>query len=133
MKIEVPKIIKKIRLDEYAPEFGEATLEVWVNAPNALLEEINATSKRMLEIIRRTDLNADEEKAAVSELTDLVNEQLRLYSVLLSQGSEESRMSQEELKVMVEQVRETDPNFWPWLKEAIAAQINLHRYGRKKV
>jgi hypothetical protein len=47
MRIEIPKIIKPLWLKEYAPEFGEVKLDVWVNPPEKLLKDFAEAAKQV--------------------------------------------------------------------------------------
>lgn len=43
MNFDIPKISKEIALADYAPEFGEQTIKVWVNPPREIIDRINTT------------------------------------------------------------------------------------------
>ena len=133
MNISIPKIVKKIGLKEYAEEFGEVHLEVWVNPPIGLLDKLKTSVNRIGSIeVPKGELSANEKAALEKEIIDIYEEQLGLYSELLSQGSEKTRLSAEELRQMIEETVETDPMFWAWIKEQIVYRINEHRLTSKK-
>ena len=133
MKIDIPKVVKKLELKGYAAEFGEAYLEVWVNPPVGMLEKLRLNALKVGRIAVPAGELGDVDKIALeAEINDIYQEQLELYSALLSQGSEETRLSVEELKRMIEETADTDPMFWAWVKNKLVDAINEHRLASKK-
>jgi len=131
--ILIPKIVKRIELKGYAEEFGEAYLEVWVNPPVRMLEALRLNALRVGRIaVPAGELSDAEKKALEEEINGIYQEQLALYSALLSEGSEETRLSVEELKRMIEETADTDPMFWAWVKNQLVEMINEHRLASKK-
>jgi hypothetical protein len=49
-KFQVPRIVRPIRLAEYAPEMGEAMIEVWVNPPRKIMAEFFDIAKQVGEV-----------------------------------------------------------------------------------
>ncbi len=111
MKIDFPKIVCPIPLSDYALGLTQ-TLYAWVNPPRSLVEKFSEITK----------LTGDELDA----------ELLKWHSELLSQGAEETRLSPDDLKSLVEQTKDTDPRFWDWLQERIVDEIVEHRSNVKK-
>jgi hypothetical protein len=103
MRIEIPKITKKIELREYAEEFGEAVIYVWVNPPRGILNK-----------------SANEQ------------ETLERISELWSQGPAGTEMSIEEVKILVEESARTDPRLWAWLMQKTRELIMEHRIKKKE-
>jgi hypothetical protein len=133
MQINIPKIVKRIELKNYAPEFGEAALEVWVNPPGKLLDLLRAAKKRVYDLdIPKRKLEPNEKAMIEKVIQESWNDQAGLYAQLLSQGSEETRLGVGELNRMVEETAETDPMFWGWLQAEIVEMINAHRFSAKK-
>ena len=46
MKISIPKVVRPIRLSDYAPEFGEQVIGMWVNPSREKRLEFNAAVER---------------------------------------------------------------------------------------
>jgi len=119
MKINFPKIVREIDLEEYAPEMAGQKISVWVNPPSADLVTIGEKYKASVD-----EQNEDKEKDE--------KEYLNLMSILLSQGSEKTRISTDDLKELQTSTAATDPAFWVWLQNRVIIEINDHRLGRKK-
>lgn len=140
MNISIPKIVKKIELKKYAEEFGEACVEVWVNPPARLIENLrlarqkfSAASQRISEVVSTGKQLSEEEKPEIEKaIHESEQQQMEIYAELLSQGNEETRLGVDELKKMVEETGNTDPMFWPWLLTEIIESITGHRYSAKK-
>lgn len=133
MIISIPKIVKKIELKKYAEEFGEASLEVWVNPPLKELEKLRLAKAKVRNLDIPQRVLTPEEKAELERvIQDSYQEQLSVYGELLSQGNEETRLGVDELRQLVESTAETDPQFWAWLQLEIIDAINEHRGTAKK-
>ncbi len=133
MRIEIPKIVESLSLAEYAPEFGEAHLEVWVNPPRGFIEDLNFALQRGQNFEIPKEKPSEEKQAEMAaRMEEILTEQMRLFAELLSQGSEGSRLSAEDLRKMVKETAETDPLFWSWLKRRMVELINEHRCNEKK-
>ena len=131
MNILIPKVVKPLQLAEYAEEFGENCLQVWVNPPIKLISELNTNLMKVRDIEIPTKKLTLEESAAFEEkLKSILDKQLGCYAEILGQGDE--KITVEDLRQMAEETSDTDPNFWPWVKQKIAAMIAEHRVGIKK-
>lgn len=133
MQVNIPKIVKKIELKGYAAEFGDAYLEVWVNPPVKLIERVRKAKDavRTLDIPNR-ELAPDEKEKVEKAIQESWHEQASVYAELLSQGSEHTRLSVDEVKKLAEGTVDTDPMFWAWLQAEIVEAINAHRFSAKK-
>ena len=133
MQISIPKIVKRLELKGYAEEFGEAFLVVWVNPPVTLLERLKAAKQRIWQMeIPKRELTPEEKTTIETEINESFDEQLAVYSEMLSQGREETRIDVADLRRMVEERVATDPNFWAWVQNEIAGLVNEHRGTAKK-
>ena len=133
MNIVIPKIVKKLELKEYSKEFGDTFFEVWVNPPKSVLNDLRSALHRIDEIVLSNEPVTPEQAVANQKLVDsILEEQVKCYSEILSQGDESTRMSAEELKTLTEQTFETDPGFWTWIKTRVNQMIVDHRVGIKK-
>ncbi len=62
MKVNIPKVTRPIRLSDYAPEFGEQVIEMWVNPPRKLrLAFADITDRARAERVQIAALAADED------------------------------------------------------------------------
>ena len=153
MKFDVPKINRAIKLSEYAPEFGEAEILVWVNPPVRLMNEHDAAVREVVEITRGMireagkmpltsppapplrngegsgKIEGEEWKA---RLEKVAGELARIFSELWSQGPEDTRWTVEEIRELVKGTTETDPGLWPWLRNRTIQTIQDYRAGIKK-
>ena len=138
MEIKIPKVIKLLRLSEYAEEMGDVTLRVWVNPPKATLARFWKTlqdGNKLLEAYQKQEKPLSEAQKSKNEVESdaLLDEQLLVMEDLLGQGPEETRLSREDLKRMIVETFETDPVFWSWVRNKTLALIEEHRTLEKKV
>ena len=77
-------------------------------------------------------LNRDWQRIVETEINESFDEQLAVYSEMLSQGREETRIDVADLRRMVEETVATDPHFWAWVQNEIAGLVNEHRGTAKK-
>ncbi|NMC30703.1 MAG: hypothetical protein GYA45_11605 [Pelolinea sp.] len=137
IEIVIPKIVKPLALSGYAEEFDDACLYVWVNPPKKLIDELDAAIMSVSEI-EKVYVTFDRKKPAINlddfnkKVNEIVDRQCQIYSELLSQGPEGTRMSFEEVRTVSVETSETDPAFWNWVKVQIATMIKGHRAGTKK-
>lgn len=139
MKIVIPKVIRKLSLKEYAPEI-EGEIEVWVNPPKDLLtNELAARveARGVVDILSAMKSEKDKKADALKEkckdqLVDIGNRRIAIFSELWSQGSEESRLSVEDLNKLIEEILPTDPNLFNWMADMTMIMINDYREVQKK-
>lgn len=105
MNFEIPKIVKTLALKEYAPEFGDAVMHVWVNPPRKILMETK------------------------NKGADAV---IALMSDLWSQGPDGTHVSTDEVVELVENTIETDPGLFLWMRDRTFEMIGAHRSTAKK-
>lgn len=119
MKIDIPKIVRPLYLNEYAPELGSAVIHVWVNPPRAIKD-------------RYTDLfgQIKDTKPGTPEFIELSHQFAAWYAEIWSQGPVETRWTPEEVEQVAEY--ETDPQFYRWLVKRSWALIDQHQMGEQK-
>ena len=115
MELQFPKIIREVKLSEYAPELTQ-TIQVWVNPPVKVLDDLSNGFKKYIE----------------PGQTEGREEFLTVLSSLLSQGEPGTHWSVDELKKLQEESVDTDPRFFWWFQDRIARAIFEHRAGVKK-
>ncbi len=135
MNIEIPKAVEKLDLGEYMPEMYGQYLEVWVNPPAEMLKEIGDLTQGIFDLVGRAMRKKQNwlSKKFNSNSSETIQKRIReLFSELLSQGKPQTRLSETDLKRLMDETFETDPGFWPWLQNKIAVMIREHREGKKK-
>ena len=105
MRIEIPRIWKRIELREYAPEFGEAQIPVWVNPPRSTLEKLYENGQQL-----KPEKQA-ETVALLAEIWEMVAE---------------------DVEELMDSSAENDPLFFTWLIIRTFKLIEEHRNLLKK-
>lgn len=151
-KFDVLKIVRTIRLAEYAEEYGEAVIHVWVNPPRPMLAAHDAlvlesgmlrkgleplaegarSKERPAEESAPSKPSDDEIKKAVGRLLEISTEHLAWFATIWSQGPEGTHWTAQEVGELVDAYAETDPRFFEWVSERTVALIREHRTGQKK-
>jgi hypothetical protein len=110
MDLKIPNIVKPIALKDYAEEFGEVVLWVWVNPTREL---------RTILVKDVIQGNATDEQIGA------------LFSELWSQGPQDTHFSPDEVMKFANTCMEQDPQLWQWV---IVSTINLlfDHLGTKK-
>ncbi len=126
MEINIPKIIREIKLSEFAAEYQEATICVWLNPPkklavihDQLIERSRDASKALFE----------GDKSKVNEIEQIGKEFERWFIEIWNQGtSETTHWTEPE----IEQLVDSDIGLFNWLKKKTLQLIREHRDGIKK-
>lgn len=103
-KLEFPRVTRAIKLGEYAPEFGEARIEVHVNVPRATIDRGR-------------------------DLTTMTDAELFAWLELLW-GSADWPIT--EIEALWNHCRENDPALWAWLVMQTINHLIDYRSGVKK-
>jgi formyltetrahydrofolate synthetase len=111
MELKIPNIVQVIKLKDYAPEFGEVQIFVWVNPTRALM--IQKDERLMKKTASREEIGA-------------------WFAEIWSQGAEGTHWTADEVLKMVDTVMEKDPGLWGWLCSETARLIGEHRRIKKK-
>lgn len=106
MKIDIPQIKQVINLNEYAPEFGEAVIEVWVNPPRRILTVMDELSSR--------NLSEDDYHKAAEIIGELWG------------------CPAEDVTRLIKHSQDTDPKLFEWLIYKTFVMIRDHRTQIKK-
>ena len=155
MKFTIPKITRELKLAEYAPEYGEASIKVWVNPPMSLRQayaenQAAATgySGQFAVLMQRIAAMAEqknpEDRAQIEEFETEVaginggiqecnQEAVRLLSQLWSQSpNADEHWSEEEIWELINNAKDTDPGLIRWLKQRTVEMISDHLRNVKK-
>jgi hypothetical protein len=138
MQIKLPKIIKPLKISEYAPG-SEEEIQVWVNPPVALLQEYDKTIATARELIEKSvdaqkgkTFNDKLKREIEAQSEEAGTAQIKILSEIWSQGPKLTHYSVEEIKKLIEGTRDADPMFWLWLKDKTIQLIAEHRNYIKK-
>jgi hypothetical protein len=134
MEFKIPKITKKIALKDYAPEFGETVLEVWVNPPRVLLTEqaaiVDEIRKIVAEVDARVKKGDTKDDPALNDRLEALNTAMEAwYGTVLTQNGEP--ITSADVHALVIQCMETDPRLWDWLRDTALHAILEHREAQK--
>lgn len=116
-KFDVPKIVRKMNVADYAPELN-VEIHVWVNPTRNLLRELI------------TCLTPGQDETRIGERK--VKRALELWAELWSQGPDGTQWSAEDLTQLANAVVDTDPMLFVWLRDQTLEMIREHRTAEKK-
>lgn len=131
MKINIPKVVRPIRLSDYAPEFGEQQVEMWVNPPREKRLAFASISERfqgVREQIAKTE-DPDVLAALMEDIKALGLEMYAWWADMWSEGEDE--WTGEEVQTLVEAALNSDPGLWDFLQEQSLDAMQDYR-NRKK-
>jgi len=134
-KFDIPKILRPLALKDYAPEMGEAVVQVWVNLPGKLIEQhdrLNDEVDLLRPKIANEKATDESRKEAALRLVAIGKEMIAWHAEIWSQGPEETRWTEEEVDELISSTRERDPQLWPWLMMRTKELIQEHRRRLKK-
>jgi hypothetical protein len=132
MKVSIPKVTRTIRLSDYAPEFGEQVIEMWVNPPRKKRLEFAGIMDRYRDTLAQIE-QADEGAEELADLAQLIVEQAgelhAWYAEMWSQAGDE--WSPEDVKALVEAALDTDPGLWDFVQESSLDAMREYRRRKK--
>ena len=141
MKFEIKPLVRPICLSEYAEEYGEQVIWVWVNQPRAVRvahAEIVSDFEGVVEERRVLTESGDEvDDQAVAEHGEKLDElSRRLYGwfadVWSRHPDEETHWTADDVDEMVDACLDADPRLWSWIQSEHWRLITEHREGVKK-
>lgn len=147
MKLEIPKIIEKLKLSDYANEWGDHTFDVWVNPTkevNSLhdknIDETNTIIGQFQALKAEKDKNGEDWSKTIGKekgielqkaLDEVNRSSMEWYSIIWSQGEESNKVTPEEVIALFETAKESDPMFFKWICEKTIEMVINHRVNRK--
>ena len=137
MKIEIPRMYAELRLGDYAPEFGEEVIRVWVNPTRRMLDELEGIFRGIGEVVNGKTHHGDTEttERGTWPLSNAEKEAaLNALGVRLQAWVSEvwEGWTAAEVADFVRGSLETDPRLWGWLVEQTRDLIAAHRSAQKK-
>jgi len=129
MNITIPRITRTVALSDFAPEFGEAVVYVWVNPPRdflaryfSLLAEIKAAGEAT---------KGKSKKAAGANRDRIGNDIILFFSELWSQNPDpETHWPREHIIDLIN--NETAPGLYVWLTSKSIKEITAFQSASKK-
>jgi len=148
MKIDIQKIVRPIRLGDYAPEYDGQAIHVWVNPPRQMrldyqqvADELSQASRELELVVKEAGESTPESEEEAAGLVSDYGERLeelarRLYAwfaVMWSQGDDEdTRWTTDDVVELVEACLDADPALWAWIQDEHWRLVREHREGLKK-
>lgn len=139
MKLNLPKIVRPVRLGDFAPEFEKrddgtlAEVMVWINPPAPVVaryEELRARGVQVLEKIKGSQDDADALTAARAEFEAVAASLQALYAELWSQAGAETHWTAAEVKELAGDTE--NPTLFRWLTGRTIQMIYEHRSDLRK-
>ena len=132
MKINIPKVVRPIALSDYAPEFGEQEIGMWVNPPRDKRLEFSGITKEYKEIQGQIEATeGDELTPLVERIMELAGKLHAWYAEMWSQSTKYEEWTGEEVKEMAEAALDTDPGLWDFIQESSLDAMAEYRTRKK--
>ena len=131
MKINIPKVVRPIRLSDYAPEFGEQAIQMWVNPPRELrlrYFDITEDYKAVRDQLEQSE-EGDDLTPLVERVVELANGIYAWYAEMWSQGGGEWTM--EDVQEFAQAAMDTDPALWDFVQESSLDVLQAYRRQKK--
>ena len=131
MKVNIPKVVRPLPLSDYAPEFGEQVIEMWVNPPRAKRLEFADITRRYKETLDQITATEDDDELQelVSAMEALAGELHEWYAEMWSQGKD--KWTAEEVKEFAAAALDTDPGLWDFVQEGSLDTMAAYRRQKK--
>ena len=131
MKIDIPRVTRPVALSDYAPEFGDQAIQMWVNPPRKVrlaFSDIMDRYKATLDEL--TEAEGDEALSDLAErVVELGGEIYAWYADLWSQGDDE--WTADEVGEFVQACMDTDPGLWDYVQEGCLDAMAAYRRQKK--
>ncbi len=140
MEIAIRKIVRPLYLREFAEEYGDDFISVWVNPPRAFLteyEQIRQESKevtdRLLELAKKDGAGEAEREELGKQIQQVNDRFYDWFARIWSQGEDASKhVTMEQVREIAIQCERQDPALWTFLTLMTWGLINDHRNLAKK-
>lgn len=140
MQINIPRIVRPVRLSDYAPEYGEQVIWMWVNPPRELrlefqnaaleLDQVRDSLRQMAPDEADPDIVAQH----VKRVEELGQELYAWYAHIWSQHEDEtSHFTADEVQELAALCLDSDPALWEFIQERALGLLKEHREGQKKM
>lgn len=126
-KFEIQKVTRPIRLSEYAPEYGDTQIHVWINPPANKLLEYSKIRRPVTGLVEKAKTATEADAAQLAkELAEISVKIIAWYAEIWIDWSVE------DVRTLADHSRDTDPMLWPWLTMKTQELIFNHRTELKK-
>lgn len=161
MKIDIKPLVRAIALRQYAEEYGDQVVWIWVNPPRQLrlehwdiVQDFQAVTDSRAEFLKPLEgaVKAAEEAEAAGEqapelpeldadvlasldqqINDLSRRLYGWFAELWSKhNDDETHWTADDVLVLVEACLDADPRLWDWLQDEQWRLLREHREGVKK-
>jgi hypothetical protein len=146
MRFEIKPLVRPIRLRDYAEEYGDETIWVWVNLPRQIrlahydivrdFEGVVDARKELEEQLESSGEAGLDEKAVDEHADKLDDLSRRLYgwfaTVWSKHEDEDTHWTADEVGELVDACLDADPRLWSWIQDEHWRLVNEHREGVKK-
>ncbi len=150
MEFKIPKIYKKIELKDYAAEWEDQSLSVWINLPRSMVNEqfawaeaynelskrINENNAKVFELGTKKAGRKDEISKLKTEIDQWMERKRELgekldewYSKVFFDNGEP--VTKESISELFRNAEDTDPQFKAWLQLQALTAIYDHRSAQK--
>ena len=132
MKINIPRVTRPVALSDYAPEFGDQAIQMWVNPPRKVRMEFASMMDRYRETlaeIEKAEEGAPELADMTQAIVDIAGELHGWYAKMWSQGDDE--WTAEDVKAFVEAALDTDPGLWDFVQDGCLDAMAAYRRQKK--
>ena len=134
MKISIPRVTRPIALSDYAPEYGDQEIQMWVNPPRerrlafaTISDKFGPLQGQLQEAIAAEDSERVGELAAEIEALGL--EIYAWYAGMWSQGKD--KWTAEDVKELAETALDADPGLWSFLQDRSLEVMGEYRRRKK--
>ena len=132
MKINIPRVVRPVALSEYAPEFGDQAIQMWVNPPRKVRLEFADIMDRYREVLSMIE-EAESDDPNLENLAEgiviIAGELHGWYAQMWSQGEDE--WAAEDVKAFIEAALDTDPGLWDFVQEGCLDAMAAYRRQKK--
>ena len=126
--LSIPPIYENLSLRDYDAGMDDLFARVWLNPSLDIVRKRGEMVRRTLDVIKSTDMEADDKLRALDELRPLRHEWL---VAVLGHGPDEERRWKPDLNE-VNGSYEAVPDFIIWRTERVSTLLDAHRDREKK-
>ena len=131
MKINIPRVVRPIALSDYAQEFGEQVIEMWVNPPREKRLAFADIMERYRDTLGQIEATEDSDELAelAERIVSIAGELHAWYAELWSQGEDE--WTAEQVAELATACLDTDPGLWDFVQESSLDVMQVYRRQKK--
>jgi hypothetical protein len=136
-KFEFCKITRPIDLAQYAPEYAGAVVQMWVNAPRAVIAEWGELRAAVVTMVGKMQTEDGDDPAIQAQRGDrfveLNGRMNAWWSTMWSQADDpETHWTADDVDQLVNHLTDIDPQAWAWLISTCLETVQAYRSGERK-